>query len=681
MLGRGPYMERSTRNKKQTNKLPIIIIGIIILAVAGFFGVRAYQTSQEKKQGEATLSAFVKSLEKGKYQQLPKNLNADSIKDSGYTSKQVVEKYQSIFSGISASNIKMKNLTVEKKDDQYQFSYELSINTGFGQLKNQKYSGTLTNGGKEINWKPNLIFPGMSGKDKINYSVDPATRGEILDRNGQAIAANGTVYQSGIVPKNLGTGNDRTAKIEAIAKSLDITTKDIEAALTQGWVQDDFFVPLKTTADAPKDMPDGLEVKETTGRTYPLKEAAAQLIGYVGKVTAEDMKKNDDLASDSLIGRSGLEMALDKQLRGKDGGSLAVTDSEGNEKKVLQKIEKKDGENVKLTIDSRAQQIAFNGLNGQAGSSVVMAPMTGDLLVAASSPSFDPNKMTNGISQSDYDSYNNDKNQPFMSRFATGYAPGSTFKTITAAIGLDSGTLNPDEELAINGLKWQKDSSWGSYQVTRVSDVSPVNLRTALVYSDNIYMAHETLKMGEKTFRAGLDKFEFGKDFDLPIAMNKSQISNEKSFNSEILLADTGYGQGQLLLSPIQQITAYSVFPNKGTMVYPKLIADKETKDKKEVIKTSSAETVANDMQAVVSDENGTAHSLAALNIPLAAKTGTAEIKQKQDEKGQENSFLYAFDSEKQNYSVVEFLENKPEGTSATDLSKDLLTYLNQTYQ
>lgn len=127
--------------------------------------------------------------------------------------------------------------------------------------------------------------------------------------------------------------------------------------------------------------------------------------------------------------------------------------------------------------------------------------------MAASSPSFDPNKMTNGISQSEYEAYSNDKNQPFMSRFANGYAPGSTFKTITAAIGLDAGTLNPNEELAINGLKWQKDSSWGSYQVTRVSDVSPVNLRTALVYSDNIYMAQETLKMGEKTFRDGLNKF------------------------------------------------------------------------------------------------------------------------------------------------------------------------------
>lgn len=284
-------MDRTTRNKKEMNKGPIILIGIIVVLIAGFFGVRAYQTSQVKKQGEETIQAFVKHLQKGNYQELPKSLNADSMKNSGYSKKQVVEKYQSIFSGISASNIKLKNLTVDKQGDDFHFSYALSINTGFGQLKNQKYSGTLTDGGKEINWKPNLIFPGMSGKDKINYSVDPAIRGEIVDRSGQGLATNGTVYQSGIVPKNLGSGDERTTRIEAIAKSVGMTVKDVEAALSQAWVQDDFFVPLKTTAEAPKETPEGLEVKETTGRTYPLKEAAAQLIGYVGKVTAEDMKK------------------------------------------------------------------------------------------------------------------------------------------------------------------------------------------------------------------------------------------------------------------------------------------------------------------------------------------------------------------------------------------------------
>ncbi|WP_407855744.1 penicillin-binding transpeptidase domain-containing protein [Enterococcus hailinensis] len=674
-------MERSTRTKKQNRKLPVIIGAVVLLLIVGFFGVRYYQARQLANTGEATVKAFVKNLQKEKYSETKNQLSGDAVKAAGYTKAEVAEKYQSIFTGISASNIKMKNLKVEKKNGANQFSYELSINTSFGQLKNQKYTGTLSADGKQINWKPNLIFPGMSGKDKINYQVDAATRGEIVDRNGEGLATNGTVYQLGVIPKNLGSGTDRTTKIAAIAKSLALTDTDVETALSQSWVQDDFFVPLKTTSEAPTETPDGLEVQTTTGRTYPLKEAAAQLIGYVGKVTADDIKKNEDLSTDSVIGRSGLERALDKQLRGIDGGSLAITDSKGNEKKVLQKIDKRDGETVKLTIDSRAQQIAYNSLGGKAGSSVVMAPKTGDLLVAASSPSFDPNKMTNGISQTDYDTYSNDANQPFMSRFATGYAPGSTFKPVTAAIGIDAGTLNPDEELTISGLKWQKDSSWGSYQVTRVSDVSPVNLKTALVYSDNIYMAQETLKMGEKTFRAGLNKFIFGEDLDLPISMDAAQISSKDSFSSEISLADTGYGQGQLLLNPIQQITTYSVFPNNGTLVYPKLIADKETKTKKDVIKASSAATITTDMQAVVSDENGTAHSLAALNIPLAAKTGTAEIKQKQDEKGQENSFLYAFDSENQNYSVVEFLENKAEGTSATELSKDLLTYLHQTYQ
>lgn len=230
-------------------------------------------------------------------------------------------------------------------------------------------------------------------------------------------------------------------------------------------------------------------------------------------------------------------------------------------------------------------------------------------------------------------------------------------------------------------IKWQKDSSWGSYQVTRVSDVSQVDLKTALIYSDNIYMAQETLKMGEKKFRTGLDKFIFGEDLDLPISMNPAQISNEDSFNSDILLADTGYGQGELLINPIQQAAMYSVFANNGTLVYPKLIADKETKDKKNVIGETAVQTIVPDLREVVQDVNGTAHSLSALGIPLAAKTGTAEIKEKQDEKGKENSFLFAFNPDNQGYMMVSMLENKEDDDSATKRASELLQYLNQNYQ
>lgn len=531
----------------------------------------------------------------------------------------------------------------------------------------------------KIDWAPNLIFPDMAGQDKVSISVDEAVRGEIVDRNKSPLAANGTLYQLGVIPGQLGDGEDKESRIKAIAKQFDLTEKAIQQALDQSWVQDDYFVPLKIV-EPTADLPTGASIQETAGRTYPLGEAAAQLIGYVGDITAEDVEKDDTLASNGKIGRSGLEAAFDKELRGKNGGKIAITDEKGTERKALIETKKTDGKTIQLTIDAKAQKIAFDSLKDQAGSTVVTEPTTGDLLVLASSPSFDPNKMTNGISQEDYGAYHNNKDLPFISRFATGYAPGSTFKTITAAIGLDNGTINPETVLSINGLKWQKDSSWGDYFVTRVSDVASVNLRNALVYSDNIYMAQQTLAMGEDKFRAGLEKFIFGEELDLPIAMNPAQISNDKSFNSEILLADTGYGQGELLINPIQQAAMYSVFANQGSLVYPRLVMGAETKTKKELISPETISLINEDLKAVVTDENGTAHSLAALGLPLAAKTGTAEIKEKQDEKGQENSFLFAFDAQNQKYLMVSMLEDRQENSSATALAPDLLSYLSENY-
>lgn len=448
--------------------------------------------------------------------------------------------------------------------------------------------------------------------------------------------------------------------------------------MEQSWVQDELFVPLKII-EPTDEMPTGTSLKETTGRTYPLGEAAAQLIGYLGNVTAEDIEKDETLASNGQIGRSGLEAAFDKELRGENGGKIAITDEDGAEKAVLLEKERADGKDIQLTIDAQAQKTAFDSLQNQAGATVVTEPKTGDLLVLASSPSYDPNKMTQGISQEDYDAYEQNEDLPFISRFATAYAPGSTFKAITGAIGLENGTIDPTQSIAIDGLKWQKDSSWGDYFVTRVTDVASVNLKDALVYSDNIYMAQQTLSMGEDAFRDGLSKLIFGETLDLPIAMNPAQISNEDSFNSDILLADTGYGQGELLLNPIQQAAIYSVFANQGKLVYPRLVKEAEQKDK-EVFKAETIDQINQDLTAVVSDPNGTAHSLAALNIPLAAKTGTAEIKEKQDEKGQENSFLFAFDSQDQGFLMVSMLEDRQENQSATGLALELLTYLAEHY-
>lgn len=681
-------MERQNRRSqnqppKKRKTLLIVLPLLLLLVVGGFFGYRYYDKQQRQNQAEKVVHSFIENLSKNKFDKLPSLILSDSAERNGYTNDQVAEKYQTIFSGIDAANIKGSKITLsdDVKNADYQFTYQLSLTTSLGEIKDLNYSGTIKfeKDQPKIDWAPNLIFPDMAGQDKVSISVDEAVRGEIVDRNKTPLAANGTLYQLGVIPGQLGDGEDKESRIKAIAKQFDLTEKAIQQALDQSWVQDDYFVPLKIV-EPTADLPTGASIQETAGRTYPLGEAAAQLIGYVGDITAEDVEKDDTLASNGKIGRSGLEAAFDKELRGKNGGKIAITDEKGTERKALIETKKTDGKTIQLTIDAKAQKIAFDSLKDQAGSTVVTEPTTGDLLVLASSPSFDPNKMTNGISQEDYDAYHNNKDLPFISRFATGYAPGSTFKTITAAIGLDNGTINPETVLSINGLKWQKDSSWGDYFVTRVSDVASVNLRNALVYSDNIYMAQQTLAMGEDKFRAGLEKFIFGEELDLPIAMNPAQISNDKSFNSEILLADTGYGQGELLINPIQQAAMYSVFANQGSLVYPRLVMGAETKTKKELISPETISLINEDLKAVVTDENGTAHSLAALGLPLAAKTGTAEIKEKQDEKGQENSFLFAFDAQNQKYLMVSMLEDRQENSSATALAPDLLSYLSENY-
>ncbi|XIK66712.1 penicillin-binding transpeptidase domain-containing protein [Enterococcus faecium] len=679
-------MKRSDKHGK--NRTGAYIAGAVILIAAaggGYFYYQHYQETQAVEAGEKTVEQFVQALNKGDYNKAAEMTSKKAANKSALSEKEILDKYQNIYGAADVKGLQISNLKVDKKDDStYSFSYKAKMNTSLGELKDLSYKGTLdrNDGQTTINWQPNLVFPEMEGNDKVSLTTQEAARGNIIDRNGEPLATTGKLKQLGVVPSKLGDGGEKTANIKAIASSFDLTEDAINQAISQSWVQPDYFVPLKIIDGATPELPAGATIQEVDGRYYPLGEAAAQLIGYVGDITAEDIDKNPELSSNGKIGRSGLEMAFDKDLRGTTGGKLSITDADGVEKKVLIEHEVQNGKDIKLTIDAKAQKTAFDSLGGKAGSTVATTPKTGDLLALASSPSYDPNKMTNGISQEDYKAYEENPEHPFISRFATGYAPGSTFKMITAAIGLDNGTIDPNEVLTINGLKWQKDSSWGSFQTTRVSsDVSQVDLKTALIYSDNIYAAQETLKMGEKKFRTGLDKFIFGEDLDLPISMNPAQISNEDSFNSDILLADTGYGQGELLITPIQQAAMYSVFVNNGTLVYPKLIADKETKDKKNVIGETAVQTIVPNLREVVQDVNGTAHSLSALGIPLAAKTGTAEIKEKQDVKGQENSFLFAFNPDNQGYMMVSMLENKEDDDSATKRASELLQYLNQNYQ
>ncbi len=658
-----------------------IIFAVLAVALVGGAGAFIYVKWQDSL-AQRTVATFTNGLKKKQFETYEGLFSNTSLKKADITEKEVITKYDKIFNGLGMSDITISDLSVEKKDSKRVFRFTAAMDTGLGKISDQSYEGTLVkeDGKFVIDWEYRLIFPGMKQNDKVLMYTEKPERGNILDRNGVKLATNGDFPQIGLVPKELGSGKEREDNLKKISDVTEISMEKLTEALEQSWVTDDSFVPLKilerNEGTGPYTDLQGVTSSRVSRRFYQFGEAASHLVGYTGAITAEDIEKSPELASFETTGKTGLERSFDKQLRGTPGGTINIVSETDEVRKVLVSSDKQDGQDIRTTLDAALQQEAYNSLAEETGAMVITQAKTGELLAVASAPAFDPNSMVKGMSEADYNKLAEDKRKPFLSRYNLGYAPGSTFKTITAAVGIDAGVTSPDKERHIEGLKWQKDASWGDYFVTRVSDVPTVTMNTALIYSDNIYFAQEALEIGAETYLKGLKKFIFDEKLAVKIPMEPAQISND-TIDSDILLADTAYGQGQLLINPIQQAAMYSVFANNGDLSYPSLLTDDENKVKKGVITPAAANSVKQAMRQVVDDPNGTAHNLQRLGINLAAKTGTAEIKTEQDTKGQENSFLVAFDADNSEFLVLTLIENYS-GTSASEISAPVLSKLKQ---
>mgnify|MGYP000867203573 CR=1 FL=1 len=207
------------------------------------------------------------------------------------------------------------------------------------------------------------------------------------------------------------------------------------------------------------------------------------------------------------------------------------------------------------------------------------------------------------------------------------YSPGSSIKPITAAIALENHIAEPDFTIDIQGMNWQKDSSWGNYYITRVKDPSvPVDMEKAMIYSDNIYFAQLALKIGAETFLEKARNFGIGEPLSLRYGVKDSQLANENRIENDILLADTGYGQGEVLLNILNLNKAYSAFVNENGIVNPKLIQDDTDNNPKSIISKEVADQVYDFLLKVVEDENGTGHDAYIPDKTIAGKTGTAQV-------------------------------------------------------
>lgn len=382
----------------------------------------------------------------------------------------------------------------------------------------------------------------------------------------------------------------------------------------------------------------GIMINDQEERVYPFGAAAGHLTGYVQSVTAEDLEELEGKGyhENSVIGKSGLGLAYEEELRAIDGYSINIVDADGVNIETVALLPAQNGKDIQLTVDADVQNKAYEQFASDPGVAAAMNPKTGEVLALVSTPGFDPNEFVMGMSDKRWNELSNDENKPLMNRFYNTWVPGSTFKAVTAAIGLESGKLDPEANMGYVGLKWQKDGSWGDYFVTTLTDYGEtVNLENALVYSDNIYFARAALDIGQDDLIQKFKTMGFEEEIPFELELAVSTYDDDDNIDSDIQLADTGYGQGQLLVNPVHMLSMYTMFVNSGDMVQPTLIYQESPQPvmwKKQVISPQTAETVKNDLIQVIENPSGTGAGARIEGITMLGKTGTAEIKESQDD-------------------------------------------------
>lgn len=533
-----------------------------------------------------------------------------------------------------------------------------------------------------IDWDYSLVWEGFSAGDNVHKTYDLPERGEIYDRNGSPLAHNGYVVQIGIVPGRLGEMRDEM--IAELAETFQLSEKYITDRLALPWVGEDTFVDIATVpmsqlsqVRALYNKNPGITYREVRERVYPYGAAAAHLIGYMGYPNESEISAREPLGftSDDKVGRTGLEHYLNDRLQGVPGLTLTIRSSEGEDKTVLLEVETIQGENITLNIDASLQQNLYEQMAQDSGTAAVMNYQTGEILALVSTPSYDPNDFILGISSSEYSQLTNDPDKPLFNRFSNLYPPGTAFAPITAAAALDSGTVDVNFAVDIEGISWQEDDSWGSYYISRESEINGlIDMKTAMIYSDAIYFANLSLTMGDSTFLNMARNFGLGRTMALLYPVKTSQLAEEDSIGGDIMLANTGFGQGEVLVNILTLPKAFSAFVNEGETVEPVLIWDEnQAPSTMRAISKDAADQILAFLEESVSLPYSTGYGAYIPGKDIAGKTGIALIPASYDSSIQEElGWFVALDQDAETpYVTAMMLEDvKDLGGSSYTVSK-----------
>ncbi len=447
-------------------------------------------------------------------------------------------------------------------------------------------------------------------EQRISLRKIKAPRGEILDREGRILARNIPVFKR---------WNRQKREWERISRE--------EA--------------LHLEAEGEEN-----ELSIDVLREYPYGEATSHLLGYLGEVNKEEL---GNYALGDLKGRTGIEEEYEEILRGIDGGELFETDTSG---RIIRKIGKKEpiaGKDVKLSINLDLQLAAFEALKGEKGGVIAQNPNTGEVLVLVSSPSFNPNKITKDELT--------DPGNPFFNRVISGiYPPGSTFKIITAAAGLEEGKIRKDtkiEDLGVITVGKYRYANWYFTQYGKTEGM--VDLVWALKRSTDTFFYKVGEWVGAEKIIEWGRKFGLGKVLGIDLPGESSGFLPNPS-GEEWFLGNTYHlaiGQGGLMLTPLQVNVMTSVIASRGKLCRPYLFVsqgaperdfgERENANKSSCfevgLKKETISLITEGMKEACS-QGGTAFPLFDFKPQVACKTGTAEF---DDPAGRTHAWLTAF--------------------------------------
>jgi penicillin-binding protein 2 len=474
----------------------------------------------------------------------------------------------------------------------------------------------------------------LAEQNRLRLISEQAPRGLIVDRQGRILASNQTVFRVALVPQDL---EDLSAVLERVSaivgRSPDMLRREFKREQTLA------FVPATIVSRVPKDVAirleeerwrlPGLLVKPDTVRYYPMGSSLAHVLGYLSQPTPEELPllKQYGVRPKELVGRSGVERLLDHALRGRPGGLMVEVDHRARQIRTIGRRPPEAGSRVALTVDASLQSLIEEMFRSQPGACVVLQPQTGEVLAMVSVPGFSPEAFTLGGSEA-VTRYLDDAEAPLMNRAAVGvYQPGSIMKLITAAAGLEHQLITPSSIINCPGsLKigdrvfhcWNRDGH------------GPLTLSEAIMQSCNVYFMQVGRRLGLQRLRTAMEQAGYSHRTGWPLEEQAGHLPQRNLSEGEVAIL--ALGQGELLVTVLQEAVVAGAFANGGWLLEPWVVNEvgghpvsRRVVHRKLPWSSQTIEAVRTGMRAVVEQPDGTGHRAFSPIVTIAGKTGTAQ--------------------------------------------------------